>query len=431
MNTNPKKGIATAVVASAVIVVVVLVFAGYEVATVSGHTTTSVAIETTVTPTTITSTTIIPTTITTTATSISTTTATSTATSTTTATSVSTLTSTSVTTKTTTSLTTSTSTITGYVPAPLISYSADSYSTEMTALLTAFSASTGIPFAPVVSGGSTADAATIEAGAPDDLFLSASLAATAPKDLGSLSSNWAIGLGSDQMVLVYSNATLTNSAATTLISEGQSAASSNTTAAWNTFFTGLTTGSLKIGISQPSADPGGLRGWLVLELAGLLYANGNEQAYAGPLLKSGNNVTASSAANLIAPLESGQIQFLFDYRSAAIGAGLGYLSLNSHINLSNPALNYLYSKVSYTDSAGTTAGSAIEIVLTVPLSSVNTVEAMDFVEYAVSHASSLASYGLVVSSPCLLYNSVTAPQTLPATVQLLLTQGLLVTEGPI
>ena len=345
-----------------------------------------------------------------------------------TATSTQTTASTLVSTSVLTSVSTSTTSV---VMGPLVSYSADAYATETTALLSSFSKTTGIPVAPVISGGSNADASSIEAGAPDDVFISSALSATAPSHLGNLSSNWAIGFASDQVVIAYSNATLANSAASEIVSQGQAAAKSNATSDWNSFFTALTSGSTKVGISNPVADPGGLRGWLVLEAAGYLYSGGNQSAYVSPLLKSGANVTGANSAALVAPLQSGQIQFLFIYKSAAISDGLGYLALDSHVNLSNPNLAAYYSQFSYTDSAGKTHGAPIVLVVTVPLSSVNTSEALEFVQYLVKNSASLSSYGLVIPAKDLLYSSVTAPQTLPSAIQAMLSQGLLVQAGPI
>jgi molybdate/tungstate transport system substrate-binding protein len=390
MRTTKTSAVSGTVIAAVIVALAVIVAAAYEVSTISSSTTTS-------TSTPVSTSAVVTATVTSTSTSIN----------------------------------TVTTTTTSAALAPLVSYSADAYSAETTALLAGFSKSTGIPVAPVVSGGSNADASSISAGAPDDVFVSAALSATAPAHLGSLSSNWAIGIASDQMVLAYSNATLANSAASAMISQGQNAASSNATSDWNSFFTSLTSGSVKVGISSPVADPAGLRAWLVLEAAGYLYSGGNEQAFASSLLKSESNVTASSAANLVAPLQSGQIQFLFIYESAAITDGLGYLSLSTHVNLSSPGLAGFYSRFSYTDSAGKTAGAPIVIVVTVPLSSVNMAEALQFVQYAVKNMASLSSYGLVVPPTALLYSSVTAPQSLPQPIQLMLSQGLLVQAGPI
>ena len=316
-------------------------------------------------------------------------------------------------------------TTTSLAMAPLISYSADAYTIETTALLNAFSQSTGVPVAPVKSGGSFADANQIAAGAPDDVFISVALSATGSKYLKNLTSNWAIGFASDQMVLAFSNATLSSSSASTIIKQGDAAAKSNATSDWNEFFTSLVSGNVKVGISDPVADPAGLRGWLVLEAAGFLYANGNQNAYAGSLLQAEANVTGAHAAALVAPLQSGQIQFLFIYKSAAIADHLGYLTMDRHVNLGDPTLGAFYSQFSYKDSAGVTTGASIILCITIPLSSVNTSEALEFVQYVVKNAGTLSSYGLQPFSPARLYNNL-AP---PAPISQLVSQGLIVEAG--
>jgi molybdate/tungstate transport system substrate-binding protein len=279
--------------------------------------------------------------------------------------------------------------------------------------------------APVKSGGSFADANQIAAGAPDDIFVSVALSATGPAYLKNFSSNWAIGFATDQMVLAYSNATQSSPAAASMISSGKQALTSNATADWRTFFTSLASGSVSLGISNPVTDPAGLRGWLVLEAAGYLYGGGNPQTFVAPLLKASGNTTGSNAATLVAPLQSGQIQFLFIYKSAAIADHLGYLQLERHVNLSDTSLGTFYSQFKYTDSAGTTAASPIVLVVTVPLVSLNQAAALEFVQYVVKNAPSLASYGLVVLQHPSLYHNV-AP---PPEVQLMLTQGLILEGG--
>jgi molybdate/tungstate transport system substrate-binding protein len=309
--------------------------------------------------------------------------------------------------------------------APLISFSADAYAIEATALLNGFSQNTGIPVAPVKSGGSFADANQIAAGAPDDVFISVSLSATGPVYLKNLSSNWAIGFASDQMVLAYSNATSSSSSGGAIVAQGNAATRSNATSDWNEFFTSLTSGNVKIGIADPVSDPAGLRGWLALEAAGFLYSNGNQNAYVTQLLQAKANVTGTHAAALVAPLESGQIQFLFIYKSAAITDHLSYLSLERQVNLGDPTLGGFYSKISYKDSAGVTAGAPIILCITVPASSVNTAEALQFVQYVVKNAGTLSSYGLQPLLPARLYSNVSPP----APVAQLVSQGLVVDAG--
>jgi molybdate/tungstate transport system substrate-binding protein len=312
-------------------------------------------------------------------------------------------------------------TSTASAPSPLISFSADAYAPETTALLNGFSQSSGIPVAPVKSGGSFADANQIAAGAPDDVFVSVALSATGPGYLKNLSSNWAVGFASDQMVIAYSNTT----SATGIVAEGNTAAESNTTSDWNAFFTSLTAGAVKVGISDPVADPAGLRGWLVLEAAGFLYSGGNQGAFADSLLGAGANVTGAHAAALVAPLQSGQIQFLFIYKSAAIGDHLAYISLDRHVNLGDPALGALYSKFSYKDSAGVTTGAPIVLCVTVPLSSTNAAEALQFVSYVVKNAGTLSAYGLQPFTPARLYSNVTPPTS----ISQLVSEGLVTEAG--
>lgn len=332
-------------------------------------------------------------------------------------------TSTSVSVSTTTA--TSVSTVTS-VGSPLISYSADAYTAEVTTLLNGFAASTGAQVAPLKSGGSFADANEIAAGAPDDVFVSVALSATSSQYLKNLTSNWAVGFASDQMVLAYSNATQ-SSAAANVIELGNTASSSNATSDWSSFFTALTSGGVKIGISNPVSDPAGLRGWLVLEAAGYLYGGGNQQAYVTRVLQNNANVTGTNAAALVAPLEAGQIQFLFIYKSAAVSDGLSFIALDSHVNLGSPSLSSFYSQLTYTDSAGKTAGAPIILCITVPQSAVNMAEALQFVQYVVQNSKSLSSSGLQPFTVALLYNNVPPP----APIEALVSQGLIAEAGPL
>lgn len=304
---------------------------------------------------------------------------------------------------------------------PLVAYSADAYASETAALLGSFSQATGTAVAPVKAGGSFADANAIAAGAPADLFVSVSLEATGTRYLGNLSSGWAVGFASDQMVIAYSN----GSAAAAVAEKGRAAEASNATSDWSGFFGALTSGSVKVGISSPVSDPAGLRGWLVLEAAGALYAQGDQSAFTAPLLENGANVTGASAAALVAPLQSGQLQFLLIYKSAAVADHLGYISLDRHVNLSDPELSAYYRQFTYTDSAGTTAGSPILLCITVPLSAANPADALRFVQYVVESSSSLSSYGLTVLAPAQLYSNV-AP---PAAIAQLVSEGFIVQAG--
>jgi len=309
---------------------------------------------------------------------------------------------------------------------PLILYSADSFVIEARALESAFTNSTGIMMAPPKSGGSLLLASEIAQGNPVSVFISLSHGAVTAAHLGNESSGWAIAFASDQMTLAYSNATLQNSAGDAVVAACNSAVAANTTAAWNNCFTMLTSGSVKVGTGNPNADPSGYRGWIVLEAAGQAYAN-DSSFYGDRLISNNGNVTAASAADLIAPLQTGQIQFLWIYKSSAIAHKLNYLQLPGQVNLGDSKYSSVYSKFSYQLATGVETGGVIRLWITVPADSTDTADSLQFVAFIVKNSPTLLSlYGLVPTTPARLYNSTTVSPLL----QQLVSEGYLQPSGP-
>ena len=308
--------------------------------------------------------------------------------------------------------------------AQLIIYSADAYVSETSALASNFTAQTGIQTSPPKGGGSFALAQQIAQGNPVSVFVSVSKSAVSSSYLKNVSSGWAVAFAGDQMTIAYSNASAQGPAAEEIISAYKTAASTNSTSAWSEFFSDLSSGSVKIGISNPNADPGGLRGWLALEAAGKVYA-GNESYFASRMISKSGNITGGSAAELVAPLESGQIQFLFIYKSAAIAHKLDYLQLPSSVNFGNASYSAYYSQFKYTISSGVESGSPIMLFVTVPSDATNYAGSLEFVSYIVKHTSMLQSYGLTPFSPSILYNETSVPKA----VQILVSNGYLVRGG--
>ena len=309
---------------------------------------------------------------------------------------------------------------------PLILYSADSFVIEARALESAFTNSTGIMMAPPKSGGSLLLASEIAQGNPVSVFISLSHGAVTAAHLGNESSGWAIAFASDQMTLAYSNATLQNSAGDAVVAACNSAVAANTTAAWNNCFTMLTSGSVKVGTGNPNADPSGYRGWIVLEAAGQAYAN-DSSFYGDRLISNNGNVTAASAADLIAPLQTGQIQFLWIYKSSAIAHKLNYLQLPGQVNLGDSKYSSVYSKFSYQLATGVETGGVIRLWITVPADSTDTADSLQFVAFIVKNSPTLLSlYGLVPITPARLYNSTTVSPLL----QQLVSEGYLQPSGP-
>ncbi|MDG7016316.1 MAG: substrate-binding domain-containing protein, partial [Nitrososphaerota archaeon] len=265
---------------------------------------------------------------------------------------------------------------------PLVVYTADLYTSESSYLYSGFANATGIPYSTPNGGGSTALATQIAQGTPVSVFITVAKSTIEQAALKSQYSGWGIAFAVDQMTLGYTAASGQPAALQEVLNAYQAAAASNTTSDWKAFFTDLTSGAVKVGISNPNSDPAGFRGWMVLEAAGQDYA-GNSSYFTDMMLHNKGNYTASSAADLVAPLQSGQVQFLFMYRSGAVSDKLQSLVLPNQVNLGDPALAGLYSQLTYTTSSGVETGGPIFLFVTVPRTSVETAYALRFVVYIV------------------------------------------------
>jgi molybdate/tungstate transport system substrate-binding protein len=227
------------------------------------------------------------------------------------------------------------------------------------------------------------------------------------------------------MALAYTNASLQSPAAGSILSAYNSAVASNTTAGWNSFFSLLSSGSVKVGFGNPNADPAGYRGWIVLEAASQAYAQ-NSSFFVNRLISNSGNVTGASAADLVGPLETGQIQFLFIYKSAAIAHKLNYLQLPAQVDLGSSKYSKFYSEFSYKLSSGVQKGGLIALYITVPKDSTDTTDSLQFVVFVVKQSPTLLSrFGLVPMTPARLYNTTTIPQP----IQELVTEGYLLPSG--
>jgi molybdate/tungstate transport system substrate-binding protein len=350
-----------------------------------------------------------------------------------TVTSVMTQTSTAISTATSVVSSTVTSTTTSIFANPLLLYSADSQVNESSVLEAAFTAQTGIPMATPVSAGSGALAADISAGDPVSVFLSISHSSVGLGDLGNKTyPGWAIAFAGDQFDIAYSAATSQNAAGQAVLAAYTTASTTNATGAWYDFFNNLTSGAVKVGIANPVADPAGYRGWLALELAGIAYDGGmaNEQYFVNRMLTNQANVTGPSAAALVPSLQTGQIQFLFYYRSAIAAGGLNLIQLANPVNLGESADNTFYGQANYTLSTEVQTGSAITLWITVPKDSTDQADSVSFVVFVIqNNANLLKNFELTSFSPAHLYND--TDSSVPAPIVALLNAGTLVEKGPV
>ncbi len=308
---------------------------------------------------------------------------------------------------------------------PLLVYSADAYVQESNYYLNSYHNATGSPVLNAKGGGSFTAAREIGQGDPSNVFISVALQSYNQSYLGSRYSGWAVAFASDQLVLAYSNATDT-STVNSIVSGLNSALSRNSTTEFYNAFSNLTSGKVKVGISDPASDPAGLRGWISLEIAGNLYANGNQSYFTSQLTKNGGLSNSSSAAQLVSPLVSGQIQFLFIYKSAAISKGLSYVSLPAKMNFGELSLASYYSSYSYNTTSGTGHGSAIMLYVTsLANNSAMAGESLNFTAYVFEHGSYMSSFGLLPLSKPVLYSDVAPPQV----IQQMVNSGKIISGG--
>ena len=97
------------------------------------------------------------------------------------------------------------------------------------------------------------------------------------------------------------------------------------------------------GRSDPNADPCGYRAVMTIKLAEKFYG---KQGLAEKLLSKDLKYLRPKEVDLLALLETGEIDYIFLYRSVAEQHGLNRILLPDEINLKDPALSDLYGTVS-------------------------------------------------------------------------------------
>jgi molybdate/tungstate transport system substrate-binding protein len=113
---------------------------------------------------------------------------------------------------------------------------------------------------------------------------------------------------------------------------------------------------VEVGRSDPSLDPAGYRALLVWQLAERYYGTpGLARALAAA--SPPRNVRPKSA-DLVALLQTGNLDYAWEYESAARNAGLRFVRLPAEIDLGDPALGDTYAQASVEIPAGSSHGSA-------------------------------------------------------------------------
>jgi molybdate/tungstate transport system substrate-binding protein len=213
---------------------------------------------------------------------------------------------------------------------------------------------------------------------------------------------WYLGFVSNQVTFAY-----------TSHSKG---ASGLTPANW---YKVLAEPGVRIGRSNPAADPSGYQVLQMLRLASGYYHDPNLSA--SVLKNSPDSSVAETETSLLGALQSGQIDYLAIYRSTALETHLKYIALPPQINLSDPALAADYAKVSiHAGTLGTLTAKPIIYGMTIPTSAPDAALGQKFVSFVLSPAGQaiMRSNGFVVISPAL----ANPKSKVPASLQSLTTQ---------
>ena len=139
-----------------------------------------------------------------------------------------------------------------------------------------------------------------------------------------------------------------------------------------------------VGRSEPNVDPCGYRSIFLFKLAEKYYKKDN---LASILVTKSETVIRPKEVDLLALLETGNIDYLMIYKSVALQHNLKYIELPDEINLSNPEFESHYNQVS-TEVDGSTpdekvriSGSAILYSFCIPKKVSNYTNAISFLSF--------------------------------------------------
>ena len=175
---------------------------------------------------------------------------------------------------------------------------------------------------------------------------------------------------------------------------------------------------VRIGRSNPAADPSGYQTLQMLQLANGYYHD--PRLSASVLTNSPASSVAETETSLIAALQSGQIDYLAIYRSNALEEHLKYIALPAQVNLSNPTMAAAYGKVTiHAGALGPLTAKPIIYGLTIPSNAPDPALGQKFISFVLSPRGQAIMHGngFVVISPAL----ASSQRKLPPSLQSLTT----------
>ena len=253
---------------------------------------------------------------------------------------------------------------------PLVVYTAGSLARPMRAALDSFSASTGVRY-ELESAGSLETARKLtELGKIPDLIALAD-EDVFPKVLVPTHTTWYVRFAENRIVLAYTD-------------RSRFAAEIDSTNWWRV----LQRPGLEIGRSNPDLDPAGYRTLMVFQLAERLYG---QSGLAASLERSADRRNMRpKEIDLVALLESGDLDYAWFYESMARASGVRHLQLPASIDLSSAEYRDTYSQatVRVVGSAATDTvvmrGAPIRYAFSIPLQAAHAALGERFAAYLLS-----------------------------------------------
>ena len=188
--------------------------------------------------------------------------------------------------------------------------------------------------------------------------------------------DWNLKFASNEMTIVYSNAS-------------RRAKEINR----DNWYNILLDENVIFGRSNPNTDPCGYRAVFTIKLAEEFY---RQPGLAQKLLSKDINFMRPKEVDLLALLETNNIDYIFLYRSVAQQHGLKFIRLPDEINLKNPELSDFYKKASIKISGkkpGTfivKTGEPMVYGITIPRNAPNPIAALEFVKFLCERDKGLA-----------------------------------------
>lgn len=206
-----------------------------------------------------------------------------------------------------------------------------------------------------------------------------------PKEMLGHYASWYVGFVSNEITFAY-----------TSHSKG---ASQITPSNW---YRVLSEPGVRIGRSNPAADPSGYQILQMLKLSQSYYHDPSLSA--SVLRNSPPASVAETETSLLAALQSGQIDYLGIYRSDALQNHLKYIHLPAQVNLSDQSLASHYATVSTQGATGSSVqAKPIIYGMTVPSNAPDKAVADQFAAFVLSPKGQaiMRANGFVVQSPAL------------------------------